>query len=180
MRVITGSARGRRLAGPRVAGIRPASDKVKEAVFNILGVLEGLRVLDLFAGSGSLGVEALSRGAEKATFVDSSFQAIQLIEKNLERCQFSKQALVLKLKLPLELGRIGQANIPYDIVFVDPPYDHRLVNATLRRLVREKILAPSGIVVVEHSPREKITSDVGLTLVDERKYGQTLITFLKT
>ncbi|MBI4373493.1 MAG: 16S rRNA (guanine(966)-N(2))-methyltransferase RsmD [Deltaproteobacteria bacterium] len=179
MRVISGTAKGRLLKGPKGPAIRPAIAKVKGAIFNILGEMEGRKVLDLFAGTGSVGIEALSRGAKIATFVDSTRAALDLIHHNLTKCHLTPSGHIVKLRLPLELGRLPRLHAPYDIAFVDPPYDQGLINPTLRRLVREKILGPRGMVVVEHSPREKISEDVGLTLVDERKYGQTLVTFLK-
>ncbi|MBI2083251.1 MAG: 16S rRNA (guanine(966)-N(2))-methyltransferase RsmD [Deltaproteobacteria bacterium] len=179
MRVISGSAKGHRLKSPKGSAIRPALDKIKGAIFNILGDLEGMKVLDLFAGTGSIGIEALSRGAKLATFIDNSRPALQLVHHNLEKCRLADRGHIVKLKLPLELGHLPRTYSPFDIVFVDPPYDQKLINPTLRRLVREKILAPSGIVVIEHSPREKIAEDVGLTIIDERKYGQTIISFLK-
>ena len=174
MRVITGSARGRKLFGPKSDLIRPAIDKVKQAVFNILGDVSGLRVLDLFAGTGSMGIEALSRDADHCTFVDQLPEAIQLIRKNLEMCQFLDQSKIIKAGVqnfePLQT---------YNLIFVDPPYDKDLVNPTLQRLANQKLLAAEGTIVVEHSPREVIHALPDLQVYDERKYGQTLISFLK-
>jgi len=165
------------LAGPKSDKIRPALDKVKQAIFNILGNIEGCRVLDLFAGTGSIGIEALSRGAVHAVFVDGDPEAIRLIRKNLQQTGFDDPARVLRLQIPSELKRIRHST--FDLIFIDPPYDRNLVNPTIRAVAREKILAPRGTVVVEHSPREPIADDAGLTLVDQRKYGQTVISFLK-
>lgn len=200
MRVISGTARGRTLLGPKTEKIRPVLDKVKGAIFNILGNLAGVAVLDLFAGTGAVGIEALSRGARHCTFVDASREAIELIRKNLEKCQFEAKAIVERRVagvgrtsyrgplrgLPPEppRGQIGRSKSDpiwhqYDLIFVDPPYDQNLVNPTLRAIVREKLLAPDGTVVVEHSPRETIKGIEGLKPIDVRKYGQTFITFLK-
>lgn len=173
MRIIGGTFKGRRLAGPKSTLIRPALDQVKQAVFNILGDIEGLRVLDLFAGTGSIGIEALSRGASFAVFVDKEPEALRLIRENLRQLGLEKQAAILKRRLPF--------NLPpptFDLIFVDPPYDRDQVNQTLRAIAREKILAPLGTVVVEHSPREQVDEDVGLFVVDQRKYGQTYVSFL--
>lgn len=179
MRVISGREKGRRLAGPKSDKIRPALDKIKQAIFNILGNVEGLTVLDLFAGTGSIGIEALSRGATFALFVDFGTQALQLIRKNLNLCGFQEQGEIVRLKIPRDLSRLSRRFDPFDLIFVDPPYDKGLVDPTLEAIAREKILAPHGTVVVEHSPRELIGGKSGLALVDQRKYGQTLISFFK-
>lgn len=178
MRVISGSRKGRILAGPKSDKIRPALDKIKQAIFNILGNMEGLTVLDLFAGTGSIGIEALSRGAVHAVFVDGGAEAIRLIRKNLQQTGFDDPARVLRLRIPSELKRIRHST--FDLIFIDPPYDRNLVNPTIRAVAREKILAPSGTVVIEHSPREPVADDAGLVLADQRKYGQTLISFLRS
>lgn len=181
MRVISGKARGRILTGPKSDKIRPALDKVKQAVFNILGDIEGLTILDLFAGTGSVGIEALSRGAKQVVFVDTLPEALTLTHKNSALCRFEDQSIVLKLKIPEDISKIERkSGVPsFDLIFSDPPYDRGLVNPTLKAIAKEKILAPQGMVIVESSPREIIAGDVGLTLVDQRKYGQTLISFLR-
>ncbi len=180
MRIIAGTAKGLTLLGPKSDAIRPALDKVKGAIFNILYDVSGKTVLDLFAGTGSVGIEALSRGAASATFVDGSPEALKIVRENLKRAQFEDRAQVLKVRLPF--NQWNRLPAQFDLIFNDPPYDRRLVNPTLRAIAREKILAPGGIVIVEHSPRESIEEDlevVGLVLTDQRKYGQTLISFLK-
>lgn len=182
MRVIAGKAKGRILSGPKGDRIRPVLDKVKGAIFNILGDVSGDSVLDLFAGTGAIGIEALSRGAERAVFVDFLDEAARIIFKNLERCQFLDRSSLLRLKIPAQLNRLARGarrSSPYNLIFVDPPYDKGLVNPTLRAIDREKILAPDGTVIVEHSSREPIADDTGLRIVDQRKYGQTLVSFLK-
>lgn len=180
MRVISGSAKGRILTGPKSDRIRPALDKVKQAIFNILWEIQGKTVLDLFAGTGSIGIEAISRGAAHCTFVDLSREALNLVKKNLEKCGLEMYAKIFKFKIPPIPPRIkGEAEEGFALIFVDPPYDNNLVNPTLLEIARENLLAPDGIVVVEHSPREPIKKETGLRLVDQRKYGQTLISFLK-
>lgn len=198
MRVIAGIAKGRILLGPKGDSIRPVLDKVKQAIFNILGDIEGACVLDLFAGTGSIGIEALSRGASQATFVDISREATILIRKNLERCSFADQAKVVQHEIPIKLARLAAGSFPripeselgssgrplsqpgqFDLIFVDPPYDQHLVNRTLKAIVREKLLAAQGTIVIEHSPREPIANDLSLKPINQRKYGQTLVSFLK-
>ena len=178
MRVIAGQLKGRSLKGPRSERIRPALDKVKQAIFNILGDIEGRTVLDLFAGTGSIGLEALSRRASRAVFADAGAEAIGLIRQNLVLCRCEGKGTVVRLRLPRDLPRLARRFEAFDLIFVDPPYDKNLVNPTLEAIGREKILAPGGTVVVEHSPREPVSPEEGLLLADQRKYGQTCVSFL--
>lgn len=177
MRVIAGSAKGRRLNAPKGTATRPALAKVKEAIFNILGPIEGVRILDLFAGSGAIGIEALSRGAEHATFVENHPQALQALRKNLELCGFEKASEVVPLAVSRVLRHLAARKAQFDLIFVDPPYDLALVQPTLE--AAEKVLADGGVVIVESSPRETFGDTAGLTVSDRRQYGQTDITFLR-
>lgn len=192
MHIISGKARGIPLKIPKTHSVRPASQKVKEAVFDILvhtwSPMEGLKVLDLFAGSGSLGIEALSRGASSATFVEQSPAVAQIIKDNLEKIAFTSQAAVLKIKLPWGLKTGSQESLShlrphsFNLIFIDPPYDKGLLMPTIRRVAKEKLLAAKGMIVVEHSPREKIhegaLGEMSFQLADQRQYGQTWISFL--
>ncbi len=181
MRVIAGTAKGRILTGPKSHSIRPALDKVKGAIFNILYDVSGLNVLDVFAGTGAIGIEALSRGAEAAVFLDASSEALDIIRKNVEACGFGTRSRILRTRLPEELKTVARKSSieTFDLIFVDPPYDKDLVNSSLALIVRQKLLAEGGTIVVEHSPRETIRAPEGLSLYDSRKYGQTVISFLK-
>lgn len=179
MRVITGLAKGRRLLAPKSKEIRPALDQVKEAIFNILFDVGNLSVLDLFAGTGSMGIEAISRGATHATFVDDFLPSIQLIKKNLLRCGFSDQVKIIKSPVRAAIRRLTKQGKTFDIIFVDPPYQKNLVNQTLEALAQSTIVTPSSIIIVEHHPKEPILPIEGLDVTDNRRYGQTLITFLK-
>ena len=144
MRVITGSARGRRLKTPENYDIRPTSDNVKEAVFNILQFdVEGRRVLDLFAGTGQLGIEALSRGAASAVFIDRDRTAIQIVKDNLKTCGLS--GTVLCCDSPSYLRSCGR----FDLIFVDPPYDSGLYGEVLGMINQIDILSEGGIIIVE-------------------------------
>ena len=179
MRVIAGIAKGRTLVGPKSHSIRPALDKVKGAIFNILFDVSDLTVLDVFAGTGAIGVEALSRGAGHAVFLDASPEALGIIKKNIELCRFVSQATVLRTKLPDDLKSVARKSgiERFDLIFVDPPYDQDLVNPSLAMIEKENLLAPDGKVIVEHSPRETLREHKGLVLADQRKYGQTVISF---
>ncbi len=144
MRVISGTARGRRLAEPKDMSIRPTTDKVKESIFNIVQFdIEGRRVLDLFAGTGQLGIEALSRGAASVTFVDEGSQAIKLMNENLKTCGFSAQ--VIKGSSLSFLSSCGK----FDLIFVDPPYDSTLAELALKQIIQFDILSDGGIIIFE-------------------------------
>ena len=179
MRIIGGSRKGLLLKGPRSEKIRPALDKVKQAVFNILGNIDGCRVLDLFAGTGSMGIEALSRGAREAVFVDEFREAIGLIHANLASSRLETQAHVFTMRLPTDLRRLAKRSDPFDLIFVDPPYDRGLVVPSLNTIVQEGLLVREGFIIVEHSPREQISGECQIKVIDERSYGQTRISFLQ-
>ncbi len=172
MRVIAGSYRGRRLQAPPGLDTRPTSDRVREALFSILGArVEDARVLDLFAGSGALGIEAQSRGAREATIVDSSATAIRAIGANLEAV--GAEATVVRAEARRFLGRASRGARQYDLVFLDPPY--RLAASLGRELSEalKAVVAPGAAVIAESDRRAPL--EVDLPLEDERRYGDTLI-----
>ena len=171
MRVITGSARGRRLKTPDNYDIRPTTDNVKEAVFNILQFdIEGRRVLDLFAGTGQLGIEALSRGAAEAVFIDHDRTAVQIVKDNLRTCGLAGTVLCAdSLSYLRGCGR-------FDLVFVDPPYDSGLYDEILRTINQVDILSEGGIIIVE-ARRETMLPDMSAPYrrVKEYRYGKVKI-----
>ena len=172
MRVITGTARGRKLLEPVGMEIRPTTDQVKEAVFNILqGDVEGRAVLDLFAGTGQLGIEALSRGAESCTFVDESREAVRLVKANLEKCGFSGTVVQGDALRFLEGGET------YGLIFIDPPYRSGLYGEILRGIKHFDKLQTGGIMVVE-TPAELEPDSPGLPYAKLRsyRYGKVRIT----
>ena len=171
MRVIAGLRGGRTLVAPRGTGTRPTSDRVREALFSILGAIDGARVLDLFAGSGALAIEALSRGAAEATLVDCSPAAIAAIKRNLATLDL--QAAVRRQDALTFLGAARSGARQYDLVFVDPPYRHA---ATLDRKLSTAlppVLTAGARVVVESDRRAPLALD--LPVRDERRYGDTLV-----
>ena len=154
MRVITGTARGRRLKTPENYDIRPTTDNVKESVFNIIQFdIEGRRVLDLFAGTGQLGIECLSRGAAEAVFIDENTAAVKIVKENLKTCGFT--AAVLQQDALSYLRHCGR----FDLVFVDPPYDSGLYESVLETINSVDILPDGGIILCE-SRREKTLPDM--------------------
>ena len=179
MRIIGGTARGRRLKAPKGSAIRPTADRVREALFNILPRdLSGQRVLDLFAGSGSLSLEALSRGAASALLVDDSAEAAGLIRRNLETLGFADRARIWSQPVGKALSRLTAEGAAYDAIFLDPPYDHGWVEKALTMISRGRVLQAGGIAVAEHSMRERIEERYGeLTRRDRRRYGDTVLSF---
>lgn len=178
MRITSGAFRGRRLFVPRGLTTRPTADRVKEAIFNILGPLPGLSVLDLFAGSGALGLEALSRGAKLAVLVDNHSLAVAAIKRNIETLGITN-ALVLKMDVSKGGSRLAEY-APFDLVFLDPPYGQNLAQMALTMVIRGHLASPEAVVVLEHSTRdnlEPLTSD--WDLLQTRRYGQTAVSFFK-
>lgn len=185
MRIIGGIAKGRKLCTLKGISVRPTSEKVREAVFNILGIkCHYKNVLDLFAGTGAMGIEALSRGAERAVFVEGGKSAAGLIKKNLDICRFTDKAVVIKMDVISFLTRKVSAFILqplfFDIIFIDPPYHAELTEKVLGLIDNSGILARDGIAVSETSKRKDSKPILSnLEGFDERRYGDTIVTFYK-
>ena len=179
MRIIGGTARGRRIKAPKGSAIRPTADRVREALFNILAQdLSGHEVLDLFAGSGSLSLEALSRGAASALLVDESAQAAGLIRRNLEMLGFADRARIWSQPVGKALSRLTADGAAYDAVFLDPPYDHGWVEKALTMISQGRLLQAGGVAVAEHSVRDEVGERYGqLVRRDRRRYGDTVLSF---
>lgn len=179
MRITGGEVKGRRLVSLKGLHIRPSSDKVREAIFNIIGQdITGFKVLDLFAGTGSLGLEALSRGASRALFIDNLQQSVSLIKKNLKVCGYESSGSILKKDLTRGLpGKYALMKKKYDLVFFDPPYGKDLIPPLVRELIEREILAPSSRVVAESSKNDILPNIWGkLQLTTKRIYGESKIT----
>ncbi len=179
MRIIGGSARGQRLKAPKGRALRPTAARVKEALFNILPHdLSGAKVLDLFAGTGNVTVEALSRGATEAVLVDASAESAKTIRENLRRLKLADRAKVWIAPVNRALRLLARRGERFDIIFLDPPYDQRLVETTLRLVAREGLLRQTGTLIAEHSIREEIAPRYDrLALRDQRRYGDTVLSF---
>jgi 16S rRNA (guanine(966)-N(2))-methyltransferase RsmD len=182
MRVIGGTARGRRLRAPRGLDTRPTSDKVKEALFSILagmlGTLDGSSVMDVFAGTGSLGIEAMSRGACRAVFIDAGREAAQVLSRNLEATGFADRSMVIIQDFRTALTRLECAGRKFQLVFLDPPYRKGLLEKSLKQLAESTLLDEGAVVVAELSSREEIESAFGsLSQCDRRVYGDTALAF---
>lgn len=176
VRVIAGSARGIRLKAPKGDWARPTSDRVKESLFAMLDPhLEGKKVLDLYAGTGSLGIEALSRGAKQAVFVEKDRRTAHILLENLQKARMGDTSQVIVAAVPPTRGTIG-LDIPFDLIFMDPPYDRGQVAKALAWIDREGVCASGGLVVVERSRLEDIPSNLtNLALAREKEYNETVI-----
>ena len=179
MRIVSGTFKGRSLATPRGMDIRPTSDKVRQAIFNILPrEFPFERALDLFAGTGAMGLEALSRGAREVTFVDSGAEAIALIKKNLESC--GVEARVYRSDVQASLKQFSRNGEKFDLIIIDPPYSTTLLREALEAIDRDGLLALEGVIVAETTKRNALEADLkALEVYDERRYGDTVVYFLK-
>lgn len=183
MRIIGGTHRGRALAsvgkGDVAAHLRPTSDRVRESLFNVLAggygdPVTGARVFDIFAGTGALGLEALSRGAESISFIENGRKALSLLRQNIGLCRAEDQVRVF----PLDARKPGtNPGAPYDLVFLDPPYGKGLGEAALTAALAGGWIAEGALIVWEESA--PITPPEGLRLIEERRYGDTIIRFLE-
>jgi 16S rRNA (guanine966-N2)-methyltransferase len=178
VRIISGEAKGRTLKMPKSDLVRPTADRVRETIFNMLGQrLSGERVLDLYAGAGGLGLEALSRGAGHATFVESSREVMPTLAENVRHLGFSSRAMTLLRPVERALVQLG-GGTPFDVVFADPPYAQRALKMVLEGLDAHGLVAARGTVVVEHDKRELLPERVGaLARTDERQFGDTTVSF---
>lgn len=182
MRIIGGEYKSRLIAMPKGVEIRPTQDKVREAIFNILGDVNGKTVLELFAGSGAFGIEAISRGARKATFVDNNFCCVQTIKSNLESLTIpvSKYDIIKTnaLKIMPTLAKGGEK---FDIIFLDPPYYKEMAKNCLINIDSYDIVSPVGLIIIEHFKKDALDAVLKrLFLLDERRYGDTVITIYET
>lgn len=173
MRVISGTARGKRLQTREGDAVRPTPDRVKEALFSIIQFgIEGRRVLDLFAGSGQLGIEALSRGAREAVFVDSSRESAEVVRKNVESCGFADSSRIENIGYDLYLLRKGE---PFDLAFLDPPYRTGLLQKAIPLTVKR--MNPGGTIFCEHPSDEELAEEYeGFARARSYRYGKIILT----
>lgn len=179
LKIVGGALKGRRLKTYKGNVIRPTSEKIREAIFDILTSFfpEGA-VLDLFAGTGSMGIEALSRGMRKAVFVEDNPRIISLLRKNISACQIEDRVELITLSVTKGLKLLQSRDDKFRIIFLDPPYEGNWVGRTLLNISDAHIVTNDGIVIAEHSSKEMVKSSYGnLVLDDRRKYGQTEVSF---
>lgn len=180
MRIISGTLKGKKLLPFEGKGIRPTSDRTREAIFNILSHrVSGASVLDLFAGSGALGIESLSRGADMATFIDMAPAAVSLLEKNLRSCCLQERARIISWDIRRNLNCLHSLDHRYNLIFMDPPYQKGLVLPALSHLKKSQAMIPGACLVLEHGNVDQLPLPIAdFGLLDQRRYGKTLVSFL--
>ncbi len=181
LRIIGGTLRGKRLQSVKGKHVRPSANRLRESIFNILSpFVSGSVILDLFAGTGALGIEALSRGAESAVFIDGHIPSVLTVKANIEACDFSDLATVIRWDIVRNLKCLYHIKPLFDLVFMDPPYHRHAVGPTLLNLAKCGSLKHDSLVIIEHSMHELMPSECSdFHLLDQRKYGKTLVSFLR-
>jgi 16S rRNA (guanine(966)-N(2))-methyltransferase RsmD len=169
------------LQGPKGKGIRPTADRVRETLFNILGQwMDGLKVLDLYAGTGALALEAISRGAERAVLVDQDREAVQLCRDNAGGLGFADRVEILNQPVARAAEQLNRASRSFDLVFADPPYAALVVPQILELVTKNGLLAEGGTLVIEHDKREEAPETFeSLARLDQRRFGDTLVSIYR-
>ncbi|NLK73498.1 MAG: 16S rRNA (guanine(966)-N(2))-methyltransferase RsmD [Clostridiales bacterium] len=177
MRIIAGDAKGRNLFTPKNQDVRPTGDRVKESIFSMIdSYIEDAVVIDMFAGTGNLGLESISRGAREAYFIDNNYTSIDIVKKNIETTGYFKESHVIHANYEKAIKNL---NIKADIIFLDPPYNKGHIDNCLRLISKYGILSSKGIIVIEHSTDE-IWEDISdFELLKSKKYGITMISILR-
>ncbi len=179
MRVIAGEFRGRRLDPIEGMDIRPTSDKVKGSLFNIFGdaVIDSV-FLDLFGGTGGIGIEALSRGAKHVVFVDTDIKSVKVLKGNLDRLNINENVEVLNSDYSTAIAKLYSNKKEFDIIFIDPPYSNGMAQNALKEIDENPILSQSGLIVVEHDSKDEMPSGIGrLYMYRSKQYGNTTLSF---
>ncbi|MDP8201207.1 MAG: 16S rRNA (guanine(966)-N(2))-methyltransferase RsmD [Candidatus Tenebribacter burtonii] len=175
MRIITGKFKKANLFTVPGKTARPTTDYIKEVIFSVISSCNGKNVLDLYAGSGSLGFEALSRNADFVDFVDFSDKSIKTMKHNIEKLKCTFDCKIHKKKVSAFLNSIDKK---FDLIFIDPPYDKDLVNFTIEKIIDNLLLSQNGHIVIEHSPREKLLEKWNVMTTYNKNYGSSVITVL--
>ncbi len=177
MRVVAGKHRGRTLKSPKHAGVRPTADRIKEAMFNILSArIQGAVFLDLFAGTGGIGIEALSRGAERVVFVDQNFLSVKLIRQNLQFLRSDEEVRVIHLSFERAIDLLTKENTRFDLIFLDPPFEEDILTEAIQRILDRNLIKDEGIIIAEH-PR-KLVLNIPELQSETRNYGDIGLTFI--
>ena len=179
MRIVAGKNKGNILKSPKGLSVRPTSEKVREALFDILGTsVKETCFLDLFAGTGAAGIEALSRGAKNVIFIEKEPKCIKIIKENLEKTGNSQNAIVYKIDFLSGLKLLAKKNYLLDYIFLDPPYNKGFVNISLLEIAKLSILRKNGLVIAQHYKKEKVMENLNnLRLFNQRRYGECYLSF---
>lgn len=181
MRIISGKARGTKLYTLEGTNTRPTLDRVKESIFNIIQKeIEGAKVLDLFAGSGAIGLEFLSRGAVEAVLCDKSKEAIEIINKNIKKTHMNEYVKVFNLDFEICLEKVKDQK--FNIIYLDPPYATDYILKSLKKIIEFRIITKESIIIIETDDEQKVLKEIEnmeIKIVDKRKYGRATIIFLK-
>jgi 16S rRNA (guanine(966)-N(2))-methyltransferase RsmD len=181
IRIISGKLKGKKLSTLPGKDTRPTSDRLRESIFNILHRYPTPKtVIDLFAGTGAMGIEAISRGADFAYFVESSPGAIAIIKNNIHACGLEPNTRIMKWDIAKGLHCFNIHAQPADLIFMDPPYDRNLVHRSLNYVSRSPVRSAETIIVIEHAVSEPLNIDnLAYELMDQRRYGKTMVSFLR-
>jgi 16S rRNA (guanine966-N2)-methyltransferase len=180
LRIIAGELKGRKLRSVRGTKTRPTADHIREAIFNILAFqIQGSTVLDLFAGTGAFGIEALSRGAESAVFADVDNDAISVLQENIKSLSLESRTKIFRWDLTRNLNCFGSWQSAFKLIFMDPPYNKNIIEPTLLNLHSSQSMKKGARIIVEHSYLEPaLKRQLPFEISDQRKYGKTLVSFL--
>lgn len=181
MRVISGVKKGFKLAAGNTGKIRPTTDRTRKVIFDVIGErIHKSIVLDVFAGSGSLGIEALSRGAAKVTFIEKSRYAISVLQRNLQKTGFQSEAVIFSSPADQALKTLARSTFKFDLIFADPPYHQSLAQSTISAVEEYDLLVNQGWLVLEHSKRnESELSAARMNLAKRTKQGETMVSFYR-
>ncbi len=182
MRVISGNNKGKTLYSPNNMAIRPTTDRIKETLFNIISPIKNNAVvLDIFTGTGSIGIEFLSRGSKECYFIDDSYKSIKLAKRNIEACKLENKSKVYINDFEKAINILGKKNIKFDYIYADPPYNKIFGQKILDNIINESILKEDGLLIIECEESEKISIKKYELMLkyEERKYGRTKLNFFK-
>jgi 16S rRNA (guanine(966)-N(2))-methyltransferase RsmD len=182
MRIISGAARGTKLNTLDGTSTRPTLDRVKEPLFSILqNNLQDAMVLDLFSGSGALGLEAISRGSKFAVLCDKNIEAIKVINSNVSKTRFENNTKIINMDFMKCLQELAKEKIQFDLIFLDPPYDSEYASQATKEILNQKLLLPNGIIIIETDDlrrEENLLDNLNINIIDKRKYGKVNLVFL--
>lgn len=181
MRVISGKVRGLKLNTPKNEDVRPTTDRVKESLFNMINAyIMDSDILDLFAGTGSLGIECLSRGSNRCVFVDKSKESIDIVKSNIKKARMDEQSTIMNIDFKNAIKTLGNKNERFDVIFMDPPYYKNMFIDALSAIDENNLIKDDGIIVVEHDTKNSFPDNIGkLYKSRDKKYGNTTLTFYK-